>query len=173
MLTCSDTSFPFLPAAHRTESLTLTINNASCQNHIKCLDCVSNDVSGLCPQNENTEWQWKSSKSAPVMVQFCELLCQDRFLNSKEIWFFFPKVLILYFSFRARRGLLAISLVWAFPCDCLDISSEHRLQRNILQVLSPCSQESKVDLAENCLVIETETAIKGGMAKLCKISGHE
>lgn len=30
-----------------------------------------------------------------------------------------------------------------------------------------------MDLVENCLVIETEIAIKREMAKLCKIRGHE
>jgi hypothetical protein len=34
-------------------------------------------------------------------------------------------------------------------------------QRNILQVLSPCSQESEVDPGKNCLVMETEIAIEG------------
>lgn len=46
-------------------------------------------------------------------------------------------------------------------------------QRNILQVLSPCSQESEVDLVKNCLAMETEIAIKRRMAKLCKIRVHE
>lgn len=80
---------------------------------------------------------------------------------------------MLDFSFQALWVSPLFLRCLDFSYKCLDIISEHSVRRNILQVLSPCSQESEVDLGENCLVIETEIAIKRGMAKLCKIRVHE
>lgn len=77
---------------------------------------------------------------------------------------------------------LSFWALWVCPavCELLRLQLQmfgHQLrtscQRNILQVLSPCSQGSEVDLGKNCLAMETEIAIKRGMAKLCKIRVHE
>lgn len=79
-------------------------------------------------------------------------------------------LLILYFSFWALRVFLAVFVVEAAN---VWTSAQNIISEGMMHVLSPCSQESKVDIVENCLVIETEIAIRRGMAKLCKLRPHE